>query len=338
MSASGPACTLYGADALLPAEWQQLGQSGPVRTFNPGLLRDGAGWILAYRVVGSDGARRIGLCRLDQALRVIAGSQRPLTDHVRFRPDGVYPEMATQWFADPRLYRFGTRIFVYWNSGWHEPHNCQFLLELDASTLLPRGHARELVLHGERQKLEKNWTMFDPNLGGRLFAVYSITPHRVLEFSLAGEGDLLFEEVSRTDWSMGDYPPCHGGLRGGAPPQRLAEHYWVFCHSVHDATGGYRYAAAAYQFSAQWPFAPTARPRRPLTLGNPFGGERTHERLNPAVGEVIYPCGAAHDGTRWLVSHGINDEYCAISAVEPADLVASVEPVCPGSPGANGSS
>jgi predicted GH43/DUF377 family glycosyl hydrolase len=43
--------------------------------------------------------------------------------------------------------------------------------------------------------------------------------------------------------------------------------------------------------------------------------------LNTAVGEVIYPCGAARDGARWMISHGINDEYCAISIVSHAAVL-----------------
>jgi len=48
--------------------------------------------------------------------------------------------------------------------------------------------------------------------------------------------------------------------------------------------------------------------------------------------------GASHDGTRWWVSHGINDEHCALSTIEHADLLATVEPVAPQlSPDAHGS-
>jgi predicted GH43/DUF377 family glycosyl hydrolase len=298
-----------------------------VRTFNAGLLRDGTGWLFAYRVVTPDGRRRIGICRLDAALEVVPGSPRAFSDHVRFRPDADYPEVATHWFADPRLYRFSGRLYIYWNSGWHEPRNHQFIQELDPVTLTPRPdtQARELLLRSERQKLEKNWTFFDAGVGGSLRAVYSIVPHRVLAFSLEGTGDVGFEENASSDWSINGYPANHGGLRGGAPPCRFGDEYWSFCHSVHDGPDGYRYLPAVYAFGAETPYTPTARPIRPLILGNPFGGQRTHERLNPAVGEVVYPCGAAHDGARWLVSHGINDEYCAISLVDHAELEAAVE-------------
>ncbi|MBL9212193.1 MAG: hypothetical protein JNL92_17165 [Opitutaceae bacterium] len=320
-----PSCHVFETRRLLPGEWRAAAGDGPVRAFNPGLLRDGAGWLLAYRVVAPDGRRRIALCRLDRSFEVIEGSAVPLTDQVRFRPGADYPELATQWFADPRLYRFGNRLFVYWNSGWHEPHNCQFLQELDPASLQPRGAPRELQLEG-RRKLEKNWTFFAPS-SGEFRAVYSVTPHRILGAALSGDGDLAFAEVAQTEWSIADYPACHGGLRGGTPPVLVDGRFWSFCHTVHDGPDGYCYRPAAYTFGAQPPFAPLERPIRPLELGNPFGGRRTFERLNPAVGEVIYPCGAAWDDARWIISHGINDEYCALSLISPDAVRSTLEPV-----------
>ncbi len=315
---------LFDSVALLPEPWQKFATEGPVRAFNPGLLRDGDGWIFAYRIVAADGLRRIALCRLDQNLRVVAGSQVPWSDLVRFRAGSSHPAPATIWFADPRLYRLGGRLWIYWNSGWHEPHNCQFLQEIDAATLLPRSHPRELVLCGQRQKLEKNWACFESD-ESQFRAVYSILPHCILTFSLAGEADISFEPGERHDWSLANYPACHGGLRGGAPPFFFHGEFWSFCHSVHDGADGYRYAPAVYAFSAKAPFAPTTRPIVPLTIVDPRATMRAHARLNPAVGEVIYPCGAAHDGARWLVSHGINDERCAISITSHAHVLASSE-------------
>src|SRR5436305_1165080 len=93
--------------------------------------------------------------------------------------------------------------------------------------------------------------------------------------------------------------------RGGAPPVRAGERFWSFCHSVHDGANGYRYVPAVYCFEAKPPFRPVAAPVRPLELAADFEGKRAFPRLNPAVDLVIYPCGAAQDGTRWLISHGI---------------------------------
>lgn len=318
-------CLILETAALLPPAWRALAGDGPVRAFNPALLPEGPGWLLAYRVVLPDGLRRLALCRLDATLRVVDGSPFPLSDRVAFRADTPYPAIARQWLADPRLYRWGGRLFLYWNSGWHEPQNHQFLQELAPNSLQPLGPPRELLLRGPRRPLEKNWTCFAARDGG-LHAVYSIAPHRILRFSVAGPGDIVCDEVANHDWTPAAYPPSHGGLRGGAPPVWHDGSFWSFGHSVHDGPRGYCYRAAVYAFAGDPAFAPTAEPLRPLELGGTLRASRRYPRLNPAVDEVIYPCGAAFDGTRWWVSHGINDEVCALSSVPHAEVLACTRP------------
>jgi hypothetical protein len=319
----------YRAEELLPEMWRHFLPAGPVRAFNPGLLRDGDGWLFAYRIVGHDGRRRLAVCRLDRNLGVVAGSPVPLSDLVRFAAHQGFPVVVTQWFADPRLYRLLDRLFIYWNSGWHEPQNEQFLQELDRQTLSPIGPPRVFVLRdGGRQKLEKNWMLFEAPDGG-LRAVYSVAPHRVLDFSLAGDGAIEFANVAVSEWTLTAYPACHGGLRGGAPPVSAGGYFWSFCHSVHDAPDGYRYAACVYRFASTPPFHATDEPISPLDLGRLSGAPRAHPRLNPAVGEVIYPCGAARDGDRWLLSLGVNDERAVIVTVEPAAILATLRAVAP---------
>ena len=327
-----PEGVLFSADELTPPEWLGAARQGPVRTFNPALLPHERGWMFAYRFVAADGLRRIGLCLLDQGLRVIGGSHIPLSDEFRLMNAAGMPEVARSWFADPRLYRFHGRVFVYWNSGWHEPRNHQFLHELDPVTLRPIGAARELVLRtGERQKLEKNWTLFSDDRGD-VFAVYSVTPHRILRVALEGEGDIQCFDAALQPWVLTTFPPSHGGLRGGTPPHRLDGGYISFCHSVHDGPEGYRYCASAYRFAGGGNFAPTHEPVGVMELFNPYGPRRIHPRLNPAVADVAYPCGLVRDGAAWLVSHGINDEHCAISKVSDAMLAAALRPVTTSAP------
>jgi hypothetical protein len=319
-----PESILFDSQELLPASWRHFAETGPVRAFNPSLLRDGDQWIFAYRVVGPDLLRRIALCRLDRNLRVIAGSPVAFSQSVKFAPGSRLAEPAQTWFADPRLYRLAGRLFVYWNSGWHDPLNYQFVQEFDPRDFRPVGLARELNLVGPRQKLEKNWTLLGD---GPFYAIYSITPHRVLQFSLDGTGAIEFTEAASTEWSNDVYAETYGALRGGAGPQRIEDHYYSICHSVHPAPDGYRYVPAVYRFSAVHPFAPTDVPVRPLALPNPFGGKRRHAKLNPAVGEVLYPCGAAFADGRWLVSYGINDECCAIAVLPMAVMHDSLQPL-----------
>lgn len=314
---------VFDSGELLPDAWSADAGGGPVWAFNPALLAEEAGWLMAYRMILPDQGRRLAMCRLDARLRVVPGSAHPLSDQIRFPPTARYPDVVHSWFADPRLYRWDDRMYLYWNSGWHEPANHQFLIEIDPATWAPMGRPRELTCSGERRPIEKNW-MFFRDARRDVYCVYSITPHRVLRASMAGGEDVRCEEVASTEFPLGGYPPCHGGLRGGAPPVFHEGRFWSFVHSIHDGTGGYRYESAAYCFAADPPFAPLAEPVETLDLAGPCRSSRHLPQLNSAVASVEYPCGAAVDGDHWLLSFGVNDERCAIARVPHADVVASM--------------
>jgi hypothetical protein len=318
-----PLCRLFESRELLPAAWRDAFAGGPVRLFNPALLRDGPGWIFAFRAVGPDLIRRIGLCRLGADLNPVAGSSRPWSDEIRFPPGADLPGQARRWFADPRLYRLAGRLHVYWNSGWHEPHNCQFLQEIRADDLRPVGAPRELRLAGERRPLEKNWTLFGD---GPFHALYAIRPQRILGFSLAGEGPVEFRDLGAPAPPPPAPPNGLDDLRGGAPPQAVGGHYFAIGHFISAGSDGYRYSAAVHRFGRRPPFAPGRPPLSPLPLPNPQGDGRAYDRLNPAVGEVIYPCGADYADGNWTISYGINDERCAIARVPHAQLEATLPP------------
>lgn len=320
-----PQTLFLDPEALVPAAWRTPGSPDLPPVFNPGLLADGNGWILACRVVTGDGARRIAFCRLGPDFTPLPGTAFPFSDHVRF-PERIEDKVARTWFADPRLYRLGLRTFVYWNSGWHEPRNHQFLQEIDESTLRPIGTARELLLNGaERRKLEKNWMLFEQD--GRTLAVYSVQPHRVLACDWEGSGDIGCRDISMLDWTPAEYPACHGGLRGGAPPQPGEGALWSFCHTVHDGPEGYVYRATAYAFRPEYPFAPAQGPARAITLWSGPLPARRHARLNPAVAEVVYPCGLKRDSGNWVVSWGLNDERCALTVLTHESVTAAMASV-----------
>ena len=315
--------------ALLPQAWRHLAEAGPLHCFNPSLLADGEGWLFAYRVVGADQIRRIALCRLDPALQIVRGSSLPLSDFLGPPPGRDYPEQVRHWFADPRLYRQGGRVFLYWNSGWHPPWNHQFLQELDPTTRMPVGAARELILDGERQTVEKNWTLFGDDLRQ---AVYTPQPHSVLQAEEQETPDLRLRPVHVLDWDNDGFTPGYGTLRGGAPPQLLGGHYYSFCHSIFPTSLGYCYAASVYRFAATPPFRPTDAPARPLRLDLPDGTNLQCPSLNPATLAVIYPCGAAWRDGAWLISYGSNDAECGIAVLPAEEVEAAMKPLPPPAP------
>ncbi len=298
----------WDAEELLPAEWN-VGQEA--RVFNPAILADGCGYILAYRAVLADGARRIGMCRLDGAFEVVRGSKVAWSDHVP----------TESWFADPRLYVLAGHTYIYWNSGWGEGQNEQFLQRLDPETLLPVGTLRRFTLvDGPRQQIEKNWVLYGHPPGR---AVYLPRPLRLLRFDWP-ETTFRFE-ANQPGWDDGGFEQRYGLLRGGAPPVEDNDEYWCLAHVVGYEPEGYRYRPAVFRFRADG--VVTARPREPLGLPNPYRCRRRLPRLNPYVGEVVYPCGMVRAGQGWSVSYGINDERCALAVLTLEELAASVEEV-----------
>lgn len=305
---------------LVPDSWGEL-RAGPIWAFNPSMLRHGPDFLLAYRLVGADGRRRIGLCRLSRSLTVVPGSVVAYSDHVVFASGSLPAEQARTWFADPRLFRLGDGVFIYWNSGWHEPNNAQFIQQIDAGSLQPVGPPRELLLDGERRPIEKNWMLFES--GGSYHAVYSINPHRILTFSLEGSEAIVCRPAAATAWAGESYGPAWGELRGGTPPQRIGSSFHSFCHSVNGPPGAYVYSVAAYSFSTEFPFAPVQVPVRPLAIAIPLQMQDGQERLNKVVREVVYPAGAVFDQGQWIVSLGVNDQHCAFARINVAYLAAS---------------
>lgn len=282
------------------------------RMFNPTIIADRDGFILAFRLVGPSGRRDIAISRLDAALRVRPGSTQWISSCL-----DLPPGTETGWFADPRLYRFASRLHLYWNSGWQEPVNHQFMVELDAESLLPRGRARSLHLLTPERAIEKNWTFF----GDRLeHAVYAPQPHRILRVRDEDAGRLVFEEAFRQDWGDASFTRRYGLLRGGAPPVLSGGHYTSFCHCVVPTALGYRYFAAAYCFSTVPPFKILSWPHTVLGLARTTGRGLNIASFNPATEHVVYPAGALLQGGDWLIAYGLNDAEARIARI-PGHLV-----------------
>ncbi|HZZ58343.1 MAG TPA: hypothetical protein VFE31_10980 [Opitutaceae bacterium] len=318
MPAVTPRLVLLPPETVVPAVWSSPGRTA---VFNPAILRDGDGWIAACRVVGPDAARRVALCRLDRSLEPIPGTAVPWSDHVDFGGSALSARART-WFADPRLYRWRGRVFLQWNTGWHEPLNHQFLQEIDPHRLDPIGKVRELALAaGSRRPLEKNWLFFGAG-GDRL--LYSPQPLCVHAADPAHPGR-IGALLARREWSASQ-SDAGTELRGGCPPVQVDGQWFAIGHTVAGAEGSYRYQPWVIRFGDQPDFALTGYPARPLPLPNPFGSERSAPKLNPAVGEVIYPCGADfRDGT-WTISYGLNDERAAICTLPHEAITACLAP------------
>ncbi len=319
---------VFENEELLPKSWMASGRPGASFVFNPSIARFGDSILMAYRVVGPDRRRRIALCRLDTALRVVGNSVIPLSDHLTDCDD---------WHADPRFCIYGNRLLLHFNSGMGEPRhgaNKIYIVELDPDNLTPRRVPQALELEGVRQKFEKNWMLFEHE--GDLLAVYRIEPHIVLRCLLGKTGPVQCRTIYQLYWDSSPYARHYGGLRGSTPPIRLGDAYFSFFHSVypvrslrsimHRLLSGrslymLNYVGGFYSFAATPPFAPICLTHTPV-LWPPDLCRYSPRQLDRRIHQCVYPSGAVLLGDQWVVSYGAQNEYCCLSKYSHRDLLA----------------
>ncbi|MEG3166313.1 hypothetical protein U1701_17125 [Sphingomonas sp. PB2P19] len=300
---------------LIPAAWRD---SADIYVFNPAVIADGDGMLAFYRVVRADLGRRIAACRLDADGVAIPGSAIPFSDMIRsYNP----------WYADPRAYLLGGKCYVYWNTGYPEHgDNQQFLIEVDRPTLRPVGGPIEMMLDGTRQRIEKNWILFEQ--GADLYAIYSISPHRILRARDRSERRIVFEDAVTTWWDSIALLRRFGPPRGGAQPVANGAYLYHFCHASSGYPSGSCYVAQCYEFENRPPFRLTRFTFEPLPLPNPRADRFVLPKLNKRVTSVVYPSGNIAVGKGdVLVSYGVNDEAAFVATIPFADIDRALQPV-----------
>ncbi len=313
--------------ALVPAAWNKISAEG-FHNFNPALISDGnGGFVMAYRFIAeSDLIRRIAICRLDSEMNVVKGSAVHLSDLIEFA-DSEADSRSREWFADPRLFNLQGKTWMVWNDGNRSEGNNQFMVELDlTSELKPAGPAREIVLKGSRRKNEKNWAFFEAQ--GKVWAVYSITPHTILSADLNAGSQVVCQTEVSVDWSS-RYSSHFGALRGGAQPVQVGNKFVNLVHSSFNMPEGREYVAAAYEFSAEYPFAPVRELPIPVNFGLPRqseSGNLKENKLNPTTSEVVYPTGLVISGDQVWISAGIDDSEMTLVQGTLKDLTSGMLP------------
>lgn len=313
--ANGVSCIELPASDLVPREWQAV---TPTYVFNPAVAAHTSGLIAFYRVVSPELGRKIAACRLDATFRPIPGSARPFSDEIG---------SDNPWYADPRVYVLRSELFVYWNTGFpSEGNNEQYLVRVDAERLSPTGSPIRLEIEGSRERIEKNWILFENEAD--IYAIYSITPHRVLRLKDWNSERMLFADAATTFWNAGAIANRYGIPRGGAQPLRRGDKLYHFCHASVRFADGSIYVPQCYEFDAAPPFALTRFTADPLPLPNPRGERYLLPKLNPRVRSVVYPAGnVALEEDRILLSYGVNDEAAFVATIPFAEIERKLVPV-----------
>lgn len=237
---------LLDAAAMLPAAWRPQADGGPLRIFNPSLVCINGQWVMAYRVVFARQDYRIAICRLDDTLRVQPETSLPLSDSI---------ENGGMWLKDPRLLVHQGRLWLYYDHllALGSPANRLVLVELDPTTLLPKGPARPILQTVPRQPVEKNWMLF--GYEADLYAVYRMTPHIIFQLDLTQPDQVMCRPIHQVAWDDQGYTHRYGELRGGSPAVRVGDAYYAFFHSWYSSSAVDRLlrpvAVTAYQWGRQ---------------------------------------------------------------------------------------
>lgn len=294
--------------------WDPPFQSKEWRHFNPGLLKVGERrYLMPYRFIH----RETDDCGIRMAViqdgKVESDAVINLPGWADHRPPFV---------EDPRIVQAGGKVLLSYTLSAYFPQSAsvQRLVEIDPDSFavraeIPLGHIGNNT--GAPSVREKNWTFFE-GPGDALFCLYSLSPHRVHEVS-SGRRFQTNQDV------FGEWRKKYGDPRGGTPPVKVGDRWYVFFHSCRrHASRRRRYYAGCYSF--RWTgthFESKSITRAPLLTASTEDGFLWPEKSCFWEPIVIFPSGAHFDAPtgKWKVAAGVNDCFLKVFEVPHSDLL-----------------
>jgi FkbM family methyltransferase len=274
----------------------------PGKRFNASLIDYEGAYLLAFRNgwSGSD----VYLVRLDLDFR-------PVSEPVRL--ELFHPREANYGREDPRLFWFNGALHVAYVGvvGGHSIRHTSMLY-----ARLGRDLRVERVFYPHypgRNFWEKNWGFFEHD--GRLYATYSIAPHRVLHVD-GEQAVMAYQTQTPAPWSGGE-------MRPGSAPTLIGDERWCFFHDRVERGGRLIYRMGVYVFDAQPPFRIRRVTREPILSAE--------VATTPAdqYASVVFPCGAVRRENDWVVSLGVHDRWTELHAFDAAELESRMVRIAP---------
>jgi predicted GH43/DUF377 family glycosyl hydrolase len=269
----------------------------PGKRFNPSLTPWKGGYLLAYRH-GWRGCQ-VYVAELGRDLAPLGPPRQLALDHAE----------ANYGREDPRFFWHNGRLhlaYVGVVGGRRIRHTNVLYARLTEDLRVERVFFPKVP---RRNLWEKNHSYFSH--GGRLYAVYSIAPHRILEVD-GEQATWAHETPTPGPWHLGTE------MRGGASPVLVGGEWWHFFHSRIETRGFRTYCTGLYAFEAKPPFRMTRIIPDPIQWAD--NGTRPKDQYCAAV----FVCGAVRDGADWILSCGIHDRWSEFYKFSHADLEAAL--------------
>lgn len=223
-------------------------------------------------------------------------------------PLDIKDEVDFEQYEDPRVFVHDDKIYVscanYTHDKFHLVHQKILIFDKNFNhigNIHPKyGFNGKTIT--ENIGKEKNWTFFVKE--DRLFCIYSIDPHIIVEFDW--EGNVKSQFITYFDTNQNwKYGACRGGSN---PILKDGVMHSFFHSSIPWGKGRRRYLMGSYKFNPEPPFNILDMNPTPILWGNEQD-ERILKDVNPPV---IFPCGAIVENDKFLVSFGFNDEKTGI--------------------------
>jgi predicted GH43/DUF377 family glycosyl hydrolase len=211
---------------------------------------------------------------------------------------------------DPRVILQGRELYVMF-AGVHA-------IDLSRATMCAGGVDADLRItwispcwFNFAQPCEKNWTPFLH--AGRLHCIYDTNPFTVLRFESGAWRQTHVREMP-LHWRYGD-------MRGGAPPVWHRGRWYCFFHSSRVEGNSVKvYYAGCYVLDRDWNLLTIGS--EPILAGS--AGVASKPCWTDAGVSAVFPCGAVHRGTDWLLSYGYLDEELRIATIADVELDAAL--------------
>ena len=284
----------------------------PVKPYNASLTqKEGTNFLVFRYDVPIDGDPKmpyrphIGCVELDPNFSPRAASFSPIDTQSNFS-------------EDPRIFHNGDHYFLVFNEPVPNTKRLRGMrmgeIDLTQKTLSP---IISLNIHSRR--VEKNWSPFVYK--GKSHFIYSINPHRILEYPSLQPANLGAESLlSEADWPRALW----GTPRGGTPAQLVDGEYLSFFHSAfEDPRGIIWYTMSAYTFEAAPPFRITRISPHPITFRGIY--DSPHREIANAQVRCLYPAGFVTDGDKIHLSCGENDSAVKIITIDTKALLKSLK-------------
>lgn len=280
----------FSPDTSLRFDEFNLYPNLPGRRFNPSLIRYKNRLVFIWR----DGwaGSNLHACRLTEKLQ----------------PDGIATKLEIRHPAcsygreDPRLFIHNDKLHVSF-TGVTARFGHTNVLYAELGDDLQVRSVRFAQISGRRD-WEKNWQML--SYGGSIFAIYSISPLRVLRI-----------EGERTTWEQQTNNPVNWGgseVHGGPAAVRVGDEFWLFPHDrVPGRNGKEQYRTLAMTVRAELPFAPSRWIPQPIMVADPATNPDNYV-------DCLFTSGAVLSGNLWLLASGNHDRFCTIIAMRYDEL------------------